>query len=195
MEDKITPNEFDRPHAPGDPWITESEKTIPFETVPAYTPPQIRWVVDYGIPGQGPDASGDSFTVCATWTELADELRSRLEESAEGVKLHADVLAEAGDYQAAWHTRARADDMWQLADTLSNDRASAPLYADDPAAWDMTIEEIVTASFPLRFEPGCAIYAFPSDTYGADEPYDPDLDPADGAHTAAAYQAEIAGQQ
>jgi hypothetical protein len=129
----------------------------------------MRFIVDYGIPGYGPDASNDSFTVCETWPEVADDLARRLAESADSEGDSAEGYAESGDYETAWFTRKHADEMYNLADNLNNSRADAPLYRGRPELWAQTIERTVAEHFPYDVHSGLRIYAWESDEFGADE--------------------------
>jgi hypothetical protein len=128
----------------------------------------VRFVMDYGIPGYGPDASNDSFSIADNWPDVADDLRRRLEECAEGENDSATMYAEQGDYETAWKTRKHADEMWNLAANLNNDRRNAPLYKDNPALWDETIKKIIAENFPYDVNSGLRIYAWEDDEFGAD---------------------------
>jgi hypothetical protein len=129
----------------------------------------MRFVTDYGIPGYGPDASNDSYTISATWPDVADDLKRRLEESADGEGDSAAAYAEAGDYETAWNTRKHADEMYNLAAQLDNQRQHAPLYEGQPELWAKTIERIVAENFPYDVNSGLRIYAWDSDEYAADD--------------------------
>lgn len=129
----------------------------------------MRMILAYGIPGYGPDASDDNYSVCETWPQVAAVARRMLAESADGLGDGAEVAAQQGDYETAWKTRARADEMYNLHDTLSNERANAPLYAGKPELWDAEIERIIGESFPYDVDPGCRIYVWESSEFGLDE--------------------------
>jgi hypothetical protein len=130
----------------------------------------MRYILAYGLPGYGPDASDDNFSVATTWRDVADEARRMLEESADQAGDSAAVAANAGDYETAFKTREHADAMFNLAATFDNKRSEAPLYRGDAAAWDATIERLVGEHFPYDVDPGCRLYVWESEEFGiADE--------------------------
>jgi len=134
----------------------------------------MRYITAYGIPGYGPDASDDNFGVSDSWPQVADELKRMLEESADSADDAAGMWAESGDYEQAWKTRKRADEMYNLAANLNNDRQHAPLYEGQPELWAKTIERIVSDNFPYDVDSGCRIYAWQSEDFGADDDTDAD---------------------
>jgi hypothetical protein len=128
----------------------------------------MRFIIAYGLPGYGPNASDDNYSVTETWPQVADELARMLNESAEIENDSAAMHAEQGDYEAAWKTREHADEMHNLAENLSNKRQDAPLYRGNTALWAETVERIVTENFPYDVSNSCRIYAWESDDFGAD---------------------------
>lgn len=129
----------------------------------------MRIITAYGLPGYGPDASDDNYSMCETWPDVADELRRMLEESADSEGDSAEGYAQHGDYESAWNTRKHADEMYNLAANLDNKRQHAPLYEGNPEAWAQTIEQIVSDNFPYDVNPSCRIYAWESEDFGADD--------------------------
>ena len=129
----------------------------------------MRYIVAYGLPGYGPDASDDNYGVCENWPAVADELARMLTESADGEGDSAEAYAEHGDYQTAWETRKHADEMYNLAAILNNDRQNAPLYKGRPDLWAETVERTVTEHFPYDVNDSCRLYAWESEEFGADE--------------------------
>lgn len=128
----------------------------------------MRYIVDTGLPGYGPDASNDSFSIAGSWPDLADILRDELNRLAESELDSAVGSADAGDYETAWNTRVHCDEMFNLADNLSNTRMDAPLYAGRPELWNETVERIVGEHFPYDVNSGLRLYCWQSDEYGAD---------------------------
>jgi hypothetical protein len=126
----------------------------------------MRMILAYGLPGYGPEASDDNFSVATTWRDVADEVRRMLSESADQAGDTAVSYADAGQYEDAWKIRAEADTMYNLAATFDNKRASAPLYRGDAAAWDATIERLVAEHFPYYVADNCRLYVWESDTFG-----------------------------
>jgi hypothetical protein len=124
----------------------------------------MRFVMDYGIPAYGPDASNDSFRLAFTWPEVASTLQDMLKECAVSENDAARSCAESGDYETAWKTREHADEMWNLAASLDNKRQDAPLYADKPELWAATIRSIVFENFPYDVNSTTRIYAWESDS-------------------------------
>jgi len=118
------------------------------------------YIAAYGIPGYGPDASDSGYYGSETWQGLADDLKRMLEESAEGENDSAAMYAESGDYETAWNTRKRADEMYNLAANLDNKRQDAPLYRGNPQLWAETIERIVGENFPYDVNDSTRIYAW-----------------------------------
>ena len=129
----------------------------------------MRFITAYGIPGYGPDASDDNYSVCDTWPQVADDLKRRLEECADGEGDSAEGYADAGDYETAWNTRKHADEMYNLAANLDNKRQDAPLYKGRPDLWAETIKRIVGENFPYDVTSGGQIYAWESDEFGVDD--------------------------
>jgi hypothetical protein len=126
----------------------------------------MRYVLAYGLPGYGPDASNDNFSVATTWRDVADEAARMLSESADQAGDTAVIYADAGQYEEAWKTRAEADTMYNLAASLDNKRADAPLYRDQPTAWDVTISRLVGEHFPYDVADNCRLYVFESEEFG-----------------------------
>lgn len=129
----------------------------------------MRYITAYGIPGYGPDASDDSYSMCETWPDVADDLKRRLEECADSEGDSAESYADAGDYETAWNTRKHADEMYNLAANLDNKRQHAPLYEGQPDLWAETIERIVAEHFPYDVNDSTRIYAWDSAYFGADD--------------------------
>jgi hypothetical protein len=130
----------------------------------------MRMIIAYGLPGYGPDASDDNFSVATTWRAIADEVCRMLEESADQAGDSAVSYADAGQYEDAWKTRAEADTMYNLAQAFDNKRSDAPLYRGDAAAWDAEIERLVGEHFPYDVAHNCRLYVWESEEFGiADE--------------------------
>ena len=128
----------------------------------------MRIITAYGLPGYGPDASDDNYGIGDNWPAVASELKRMLEESADSAGDQAEMYAGGGDYREAWNTRKHADEMYDLAASLDNKRANAPLYAGNPELWAETIERIVSDSFPYDVDQSCRIYCWESEEFGAD---------------------------
>lgn len=129
----------------------------------------LRMIAAYGIPGYGPDASDGNFSVMDTWPDVADELVRMLQESADSAGDDAAASAENGDYETAWKTRTHADEMYNLAAQLNNERQHAPLYEGKPELWAQTIERIVAENFPYDVDASTRLYCWQSDDFGTDE--------------------------
>lgn len=121
---------------------------------------QIRYFIAYGLAGYGPEGS-EGFTYATTWRNLADIVNQYLNESAGSAYETADILGDAGNYEDAWHEHKRSESLDNLARNFDNARADAPLYRDDPAAWDATIERMVGETFPLDVSHNTRLYVWP----------------------------------
>lgn len=129
----------------------------------------MRYIVAYGLPGYGPDASDDNYSVCEDWPSVADECKRMLEESADSEEDGATIAAESRDYETAWKTHKHAEEMYNLAANFNNDRQHAPLYEGKPELWAETIERLVSENFPYDVNQSCRIYAWESEDFGAEE--------------------------
>jgi hypothetical protein len=118
-----------------------------------------HWHVAYGLAGYGPDGS-DGFDSVTTWEALAFIVACRLQDSAESEDMTAGSLAESGDFESAWHTHKRADELSVLAMNFDNKRANAPLYRDDKPAWHSTIERLAREHFPLDVTDNTRLYVW-----------------------------------
>jgi hypothetical protein len=126
----------------------------------------MRMILAYGLPGYGPDASDDNFSVATTWRDVADEARRMLEESADQAGDTAAMCANDGQYEDAWKIRAEADTMYNLAANLDNKRSDAPLFRGNPATWDRAIQSMVEEHFPYDVADNCRLYVWESDEFG-----------------------------
>jgi hypothetical protein len=104
------------------------------------------WLVRYGLVGYGPE--GENATPADTLEGLADVLCDELSRAADRAHETAHTLADAGEYESAWGEIKRSEGLAILSANFDPARASAPLYAGDPAAWRATIERMVAESFP-----------------------------------------------
>lgn len=112
-----------------------------------------HWHVASGLSGYGPDGS-DGFDSADNPEALADAIRGELNTWAEFEFESAKSHAESGDYESAWKLREHSDSLDTLRQNLDNDRANAPLYVNDRAAWHATILRIVSEQFPLDVSEG-----------------------------------------
>jgi hypothetical protein len=126
----------------------------------------MRYILAYGLPGYGPDASDDNFSVATTWRDVADEVRRMLSESADQAGDTAVSYADAGQYEDAWKIRAKADTLYNLADSFDNKRANAPLFRGRPDTWNRAIQSMVEEHFPYDVADNCRLYVWESDTFG-----------------------------
>jgi hypothetical protein len=126
----------------------------------------MRYILAYGLPGYGPDASDDNFSVATTWRDVADEARRMLSESADQAGDTAVSYADAGQYEDAWKIRAKADTLYNLADSFDNKRANAPLFRGRPDTWNRAIQSMVEEHFPYDVADNCRLYVWESDTFG-----------------------------
>jgi hypothetical protein len=126
----------------------------------------MRYILAYGLPGYGHDASDDNFSVATTWRDVADEAARMLSESADQAGDTAVSHADAGLYEEAWKIRAEADTMYNLAASLDNKRSDAPLFRGNPATWDRAIQSMVEEHFPYDVADNCRLYVWESDTFG-----------------------------
>jgi hypothetical protein len=128
----------------------------------------MRWIVDTGLPGYGPDASNESFIACETWCALADEIAGKLTEASESEGEVAATYGENGQYADAWKTHEHSDKMAVLALNFDINRASSPLYAENHELWHDTIRTMIAENFPYDVNQSCRIYVWESDEFGTD---------------------------
>jgi hypothetical protein len=126
----------------------------------------MRYILAYGLPGYGPDASDDNFSVATTWRDVADEAARMLSESADQAGDTAVGCADAGQYEDAWKIRVEADAMYNLAACLDNKRSDAPLFRGNPATWDRAVQSMVEEHFPYDVADNCRLYVWESDEFG-----------------------------
>ncbi len=114
---------------------------------------RVHWHVATGLASYGADAS-NGWQTATTMTDLADLVRSELENQAERHIGLARLHADSGDYKAAWGMRKFADRLDILWHSFNNERAAAPLYAGDPEKWDATVRRLVEKHFPMDVDGG-----------------------------------------
>lgn len=117
--------------------------------------------VAHGLAGYGPDASdSDGFITCDDVRETADAIREELRMDVDYSFETAQAYADAGDYERAWHERARSDALEILRATFDNARQNAPLYRDDPNAWTETLVRLIAETFPLDVSENGRLYVW-----------------------------------
>lgn len=115
--------------------------------------------IGYGIVGYGPE-NDDGTPTLDTWEDVADYLHSELSTVVDMIGEDADAHADTGEYETAWHTLKRSDDVDILRRNLDPRRRFAPLYANDPAAWNDTIQRTIADNFPLDVTGATRLYVW-----------------------------------
>lgn len=115
-------------------------------SVQSATSVQHHYHVAYSLGSYSPDGS-EGFPTATTMRELVDLVHDKLSQSAESARDLAVALAENEQYKEAWEANELALDLWNKAENWSNDRSSAPLYKDDPDAWNARIHRMLGDTF------------------------------------------------
>ena len=102
--------------------------------------------VSTGLPGYLPN----SVHTAESLTQLADVISDELARDASAEYDAAQAHAESGDYEAAWTTLKRSEELETLSRNFSNERRSAPLYEGRDDLWNETIRRMVDETFPLN---------------------------------------------
>ncbi|MFG3710913.1 hypothetical protein [Micromonospora sp. NPDC047730] len=119
-----------------------------------------HWHVATGLVGYGPDGA-DGYGTAIELTDVADLIRDELRQAADSEDEGSRSEAEAADFSEAWKLKTRAEHLSILAETFSNDRANAPLYAGKPEMWADTIETLIRQHFPLDISDRSRLYVWP----------------------------------
>lgn len=120
----------------------------------------LHYHVQTGISGYGPDSDENTYT-SESVRETADAIRWELDNAIDANVQTANLAGERGYYEEAWEAHKLAETLETLRANLSNDRADAPLYRDDPAAWDTTLARLIAETFPLDIiEPSTRLYVW-----------------------------------
>lgn len=122
--------------------------------------------VKTGLPGYGPDLDeNDIGHDPADIRAICDDIRQELDILGDMLNDHAEVAAEAGDYETAWKTHKRGQELETLSMTLDHGRRQhAPLYRDDPAALDDALQRTVDKMFPLDVSDQVRLYVWDAET-------------------------------
>ena len=113
--------------------------------------------IAHGVTGYGPELEPDDMPLEGV-REVCGAIVDELASDAGMLEEDAAAMAEAGDYESAWKSHARADELLALAMNLDYDRrATAPLYVDDVPALEGTMLRIIRETFPLEISSGPAI--------------------------------------
>ena len=116
----------------------------------------ITMFVAHGATGYGPELEPDDMPLEGV-REICEAIRWELASDADMLEDDAAAMADSGDYEGAWKSHARADELLTLAMGLEYDRrATAPLYVDDAPALDATMLRIIRETFPLEISSGPA---------------------------------------
>lgn len=109
--------------------------------------------VKTGLAGYGPDLDSEDEPF-ETTADVAAAIVWELNSYADYLEQGASGHAEQEDWEAAWKAHAKADELATLAMNLDYDkRSKAPLYVDNSALLDETVERIITETFPLDLDP------------------------------------------
>ena len=119
--------------------------------------------VAHGLAGYGPDVDEGTptFEVLAEALEYArDELASDIDLAHES----AHAFGDAGQFEDAWREVLRMESLETLRANLDPARASAPLYAADPAAYNALQEKQAAELFPVdAYGPAGRLYLWDCD--------------------------------
>jgi hypothetical protein len=122
-----------------------------------------HWHIASGLAGYGPDGT-DGYSTATDMQNLAYSVAEELQSFAGYNDDSARCLAEAGDYKEAWQTMMLAESLSALFHNLDYDkRLQAPLYVNDAAALDASIERIVEETFPLDVSYNTRLYVWQCD--------------------------------
>ena len=110
------------------------------------------WYVKTGLAGYGADLEEwDEPT--RSWQGLCYSLEFELRDAADRAVEMAAIFAEQGEYELAYRSRVKADELEVLKANLDWDkRLGAPLYAGDEDKLAETMESIVAENFPLDLD-------------------------------------------
>jgi hypothetical protein len=123
-----------------------------------------HWHIATGLAGYGPDAADHGYDTATDMRHLADSIAEELKHFADFNDQGARSEAEAEDYKEAWQTMMLAEELSILAMNLDYDkRLQAPLYVNDAAALDASIERIVSEQFPLDVSYNTRLYVWQCD--------------------------------
>ena len=120
----------------------------------------IRYFIAYGLAGYGPSGE-DGYAYADTWRNLADTVNQYLRESADEQHEAAHAIASDGDYEEAWTSILRSEELSAKAASFDNARENAPLYRDDPKLWEDTIKRMTGETFPLDVSHNTRLYVWP----------------------------------
>lgn len=120
-----------------------------------------HWHVASGLAGYGPDAGSTTYATANTAPELADAIREELRGWADSENDGAHAYADAKDFEGAWMLAKHANSVEHVRMNLDNERMNAPVYADNPQAWDETVLGMVRDLFPYAVDEGRSkVYAW-----------------------------------
>jgi hypothetical protein len=118
-----------------------------------------HWHIAHGLQGYGPDGA-DGFGCADSLESAAESARDELARDVDFCEESAHGFAEQGDFESAWVEHRRADSLELLRANLNPARSSAPLYADDPAAWQSTLRSLLEQSFPVAISHSTSLYVW-----------------------------------
>lgn len=105
--------------------------------------------VKTGLAGYGPDLEPED-TGYVTLEETCEAIRDELSSLADFLIEGANIAGDEEDYEEAWKTAKLAESLETLRANLDYaGRSKAPLYRDNGALLDETMERIIGENFPL----------------------------------------------
>lgn len=135
----------------------------------------MRYIIANGLPGYGPDASDDNYSIindqdtADPWNSLAVAVREELENSTGMLWDQMTAEGEAGDYEGYFNTHQRILSLDNLAANLDPSRQYAPLYAGDAPAWHAEIKRIIDENFPLDIDQSNRLYVWEDYEFATDD--------------------------
>jgi hypothetical protein len=113
-----------------------------------------------GLAGYGPDAADSGFIVTHNVRETAEAIRDELNAWADIAYQSAEALADSGDFEQAWAEHKRSQSLETLRMNLDSKREEAPLYKDNPALWESTLQRLINENFPLDVSHNSRLYVW-----------------------------------
>jgi hypothetical protein len=113
-----------------------------------------------GLAGYGPDAADSGFIVTHNVRETAEAIRDELNAWADIAYQSAEALADSGDFEQAWTEHKRSQSLETLRMNLDSKREEAPLYKDNPALWESTLQRLINENFPLDVSHNSRLYVW-----------------------------------
>ena len=116
----------------------------------------MHWHIYYAFPGCLPEGDPSTYeSVEAAAEDLHDHWLDKL---SEGLYEDAVIAGEAGEYEEAWKTIMRSEEVGNLARNFSPTRRNVPTYDGRPEAFRKMLLALIHENFPLDGSRGTYLY-------------------------------------